>query len=109
MKTEIKRPSVAGLDRAFTIVAFSSLKENGEPVDDANVEAESARIERCVEYFYKTSKDDTLDYPQFASKFLQEKFHDIVHTAKYLGDFLDDVSNDVQEKRYYMDDAKFIS
>lgn len=109
MKTEIKRPSVAALDRAFTIVAFSSLKENGEPVDDANVEAESARIERCVEHFYKTSKDSELDYPQFASKFLQEKFHDIVHTAKYLGDFLDDVSNDVQEKLYYMDDAKFIS
>jgi hypothetical protein len=32
-----------------------------------------------------------------------------VYTAKYLGDFLDDVNNDVQEKRYYMDDAKFIS
>jgi hypothetical protein len=106
---EIKRPSVAGLEKAFTIVAFSSLNENGEPVDTANVEAESARIERCVEYFYKQDTTFELDYPQFASKFLQEKFYDLVHTTKYLGDFLDDVSNDVQEKQYYMDDAKFIS
>jgi hypothetical protein len=109
MKTEIKRPSVAGLEKAFTIVAFSSLKENGEPVDAANVEAESARIERCVEHFYKLDKDSDLDYPQFASKFLQDKYHDIVYTAKYLGDFLDDVNDDIQEKRFYMDDAKFIS
>lgn len=106
---EIKRPSVAGLEQAFNIVAYSSLKENSEPLDAANIEAESARIERCVEYFYKKDKTSDLDYPQFASKFLQEKYKDIVHTAKYLGDWLDDVSNDVQEKQFYMDDAKFIS
>lgn len=106
---KIKRPSVAGLEQAFNIVAYSSLKENNEPLDAENIEAESARIERCVEYYYKTDKDSELDYPQFASKFLQEKFKDIVYSSRYLGDFLDDVSNDVQEKRFYMDDAKFIS
>jgi hypothetical protein len=39
IKMEIKRPSDAGLEHAFTIVAYTSLNENNESVDIENVEA----------------------------------------------------------------------
>lgn len=104
----MKKPSIESLQKAFDIIAFSSLKENDEPVTTENLEAESARIERCVEYFYKKDKKCELDYPQFASKFLQENYHDIVFTAKYLDQYLDDVSDNVEEKEYYIDDVRLI-
>lgn len=105
--SKIKSPSVEGLAKAFQLVAFSSLKENSEPLTPENIDAESARIERCVEHFYKVDKSIELDYPQFASKFLQENFKDIVFGNKYLGDFLDDLP-DGQEREFFMDEAHLI-
>lgn len=96
------------LQKAFDIIAYSSLKENHEPVTPENIEAESGRIERCVEHHYKIDKKCVLDYPEFASKFLKENYHDIVFTTKYVHDYLDDVSDKVIEKEYYLEDAKFI-
>ena len=79
------------LEKAFQIVGFASLKENGEPVYQANIDAEADRIERCVEFFYRT-EDHDLQYPEYASKFLQERYKRIVFGSEYLGDWMDDVS-----------------
>jgi hypothetical protein len=103
IKMEIKRPSDAGLEHAFTIVAYTSLNENNESVDIENVEAESARIERCVEHYYKIDRNCDLDYPQFAAKFLQENFRDIVYSDKYIDDFLDGVADNTKENLVHVD------
>lgn len=105
--TKIKTPSYNGLQKAFQIVAFSSLKENNEPLDDANIDAEMARIERCVEFYYKKDKSVELDYPQFASKFLQDNYKDIVFGTKYLGFFTDDIPEG-KEKDFYMDEVNIL-
>ena len=89
------------LEKAFGIVAFASLTENDEPVFLENIEAESARIERCVEFFY-TKENHDLQYPEYASKFLQERYKDIVYSTKYLGDFLEGVADvNYEETRCY--------
>ena len=106
--TNKKTISIEKLNNAFNIVAFSSLKENGEPVTVENVEAESARIERCVEYYYQKDKKCDLDYPEFASNFLQKNFKEIVFGDKYLGFFLDDVSDEEIKKEYYIDEMPIL-
>ena len=85
-------PVLDRLEKAFNIIAIASLKENGEPVFTENIQAEADRIERCVEHFYKVENHD-LQYPEYASNFLQERYKDIVYGPKYLGDWLDDVSD----------------
>lgn len=105
----MKKVTLEALQKAFDIIAFSSLKENNEPVTAENIGAEAARIERCVEHHYKLDKKCDLDYPEFASKFLQDNYHDIVFTDKYVYDYINDVNDDVKEKQYYMDEAKFIA
>lgn len=109
MKTsEIKRPSVDGLEQAFTVVAFGRLKKLDKPFNQDSVLSEAARIERCVEFMYKTDKKEDLDYPQFASKFLKDNFKELISGKKYSGSYLSDVNDDVKEKAYYMEDATFI-
>lgn len=97
-------PSTEQLTKAFSLVAFSSLKENGESTSYENIETEAARIERCVEYYYRKEKNVTLDYPEFAGNFLQKNFKDIVFGDKFLGFFLDDVEDDIPQKEYYLDE-----
>jgi hypothetical protein len=104
---KIKTPSVEGLQKAFTIVAYSSLKQNNEPLNGENIEAEAARIERCVEYYYKIDKKAELDYPIFASKFLQDNFKQIISGNNFLGYFLDDLPEG-KEKQFYLDDARIL-
>lgn len=82
------------LEKAFSIVAFESLIKNDEPIFLENIEAEAARIERCVEHFYKVENHD-LQYPEYVSKFLQERYKDIVYGSKYLGDWLDGVQDSI--------------
>lgn len=109
MKTpEIKRPSVDGLNQAFTVVAFGRLKNLDKPFNQDSIAHEAARIERCVEYLYKIDKKMELDYPQFASIFLKENFRELISGNKYSGLYLDDVKDDVKEKEYYMDEAALI-
>ena len=104
----MKKITIEQLQKAFDIIAYSSLHENHEPVTPENIEAESARIERCVEHFYKLDKKCELDYPEFASKFLKDNYNDIVFTAKYLDQYLDDVSDDVEEKECYLENASIL-
>lgn len=85
-------PTLDRLEKAFNIVAVASLSENKEPIFLENIEAESIRIERCVEFFYRTENHD-LQYFDYASKFLQERYKDIVYGSKYHGNWLDDVSD----------------
>jgi hypothetical protein len=109
MKTpEIKRPSVEELAQAFNVVAFSRLKKMDRPFNQDSVLTESARIERCVEFYYKIDKKMELDYPQFASKFLKDNLKQLISGNKYSGTYIDDVNDDVQERKYYMEDATFI-
>ena len=110
MKTltnQIKTPSVEGLTKAFQLIAYSSLKENNEPLDIENIEAEASRIERCVEHFYLVDKLVKLDYPQFASKFLQENFKKIVFGTNFLGSYLDNIPDGI-EKESYFDDCSIL-
>jgi uncharacterized radical SAM superfamily Fe-S cluster-containing enzyme len=85
-------PTLDRLQTAFNIIALASLKENGEEVYQDNIDYEAARIERCVEHFY-VKEDHDLQYPEYASKFLSERYNDIVYSEVYLGDWLDDVQH----------------
>lgn len=105
--TKIKSPSFEGLQKAFSIIAFASLKENNESLKDENIDAEAARIERCVEYYYKIDKKADLDYPEFASKFLQDNYKEIVFGTKYLGFFTEDIPAG-KEREFFMDEAHLI-
>lgn len=80
------------LQKAFDIIAFASLQTAGEPLLLENIEAESARIERCVDFHYKTETHD-MEYTDFVTSFLQENYKDIVFTSVYDGDWLDDVKD----------------
>lgn len=104
---EIKNPTLEGLQQAYNLVAFASLKEHNKPITSESVEIEAARIERCVEFYYKRDKKVEYNLQQFASKFLQDNFKGLIKN-KYSGQYLDDVVDEVQEKKFYLDDAKFI-
>lgn len=80
------------LTKAFNLIAFASLHENGDDLFLENLEAEAARIERCVERYY-TNTDHNMQYPEFVSDFLQRNYKEIVFGDKFLGDFLDDVTD----------------
>ena len=84
--------SIERLETAFLIVGLASLKANNEPTDKENIEYEAYRIERCVEYFYVKENHD-LHYLDYATKFLRQRYNDIVHRDKYLGDWMDDVQH----------------
>jgi hypothetical protein len=98
-----KSVSLEQLETAFKILAFASLKENGEPIFPENVEVEAARIERCTEYYYKTENHD-LQYPEFAKQFLFENQKDIIYGDRFLKDYLDDVQ-EPSERQFYLEDA----
>lgn len=103
LTTQVKTPSVEGLEKAFQLIAYSSLKENDEPLNFENIEAEASRIERCVEHFYVIDKTVKLDYPQFASKFLQDNFKKIVFGTKFLDSYLDNIPDGIEKKSYIND------
>lgn len=105
MNTKI--PTLKNLEKAFQLVAYSSLKENNEPINFDNIEAESARITRCVEHHYKIDKEVKFDYLQFASNFLQENFRQLVFGKKFLGNYLDGIPEGI-EKKFYMEEARII-
>ena len=86
----VKQPTNDQLELAFKLVAYSSLKENNESVDINNIEVEAARIERCVELYYRKDLHD-LQYPEFASVFLQKNFKELVFGATYLDQYLGDL------------------
>lgn len=102
-KVSNKQPSNDQLETAFKIVAFASLKENNEDLSPESIEIESARIERCTEYYYKIQEHD-LQYPEFAKKFLFDNQKEIIYGDKFLFDFLDDVPEPV-EHQYFLEDA----
>jgi len=105
---KIKTPTQTSLELAFNLVAYSALKENNELLTAETIEIEATRIERCVEYYYKKDKKIEFDFPQFASKFLQENFKSLVFSDKYIGQYLDDVSDKVVERECFMEDANLI-
>lgn len=53
-------------------------------------EAETARIERCVEHFYKTQDFDE-DFYEFGIAFIKELANEMIFTSDYDGMFLNDV------------------
>ena len=85
-------PILDRLEQAFNIIAFSSLKEHNIPTTSDNIATESARIERCVEYFY-VKDNHVLQYPEYAAKFLTERWSSIVFTDEYQGNWIDDVQH----------------
>lgn len=103
-----KQPTIAALETAFQLVAYSSLKENNESLDFANIEVEALRIERCVESFYVSEKHD-MQYLEFASNFLRMNFKELVFGTKYLFDYLGDTINPEQETHSFLDNSQIVS
>jgi hypothetical protein len=79
------------LDNGFKIIAIASLDLRKKPLERDDIEKEAVRIERCVEHFYKVENHD-LQYPEYATKFLNEKFRDIIE-GKYDGEWLDGIKD----------------
>jgi len=80
------------LEIAFALVAEVLLyKQKKDYLDSNFVAIEAARIERCVEHFYKTEKHD-LQYPEYAIQFIQQNCKDIIN-GKYDGEWLDDIQD----------------
>lgn len=87
------------LQDAILLVAYASLKESAESLSVDNIEAEAARIERCVEFEYKNSKLD-LHFDEFVVKFLTDNYLELVYGDLYLNDYLDDVPEPNIEEVY---------
>ncbi len=103
-KTVTSTVTLQQIEDAIKIIAFASLKENGESIAVDNVEAEAARIERCVEYYYRIQEHD-LQYPDFAKQFLFENQKELIYGSKFLEDYLDDVSDSFLERE--MDSTQY--
>jgi len=80
-------PTETSIQKAFNVVAVSSLFVNGGSLHQDNIDCEAARIERCVEHFY-INEDHNLHYHDYAAKFLMDRYHDIVYSNVYCGDWL---------------------
>jgi len=96
-----------GMEAAFKILAIASLTNQKKERNTDSIETESARIERCVEYYYKTDKSVLLDYPGFVSKFLQDNYKEITSGNKFSSLYLDDLPEG-KEREYYMEDASIL-
>lgn len=67
------------------LVAFASLKHNGESTDSNNLNAEKSRIERIAESFYTKSKE-FVEYNAFIMDWTKLNMRDIVYTDKFIYD-----------------------
>ena len=80
------------LELAFGMLAEVRLYNQKKNYLDSNsVAVEAARIERCVEHFYKSEKHD-LQYPEYALQFIQVNCKDIL-SGKYDGEWLNDIKD----------------
>ena len=80
------------LELAFGMLAEVRLYNQKKNYLDSNsVAVEAARIERCVEHFYKSEKHD-LQYPEYALQFIQVNCKDILG-GKYDGEWLNDIKD----------------
>lgn len=68
----------------FLLIAYASLKHNGESTSLDNLHAERYRLERIAENFYKGSPDQ--EYNQFLIDWLRTNAHDIVYTDRFVYD-----------------------
>ena len=70
---------------ATLLVAFASLKHNGEKTDQENIRAEKYRLDRILAEEYK--KDKTIkEYNQFCLDWIKSNAEDFVKTDKWLYD-----------------------
>lgn len=72
-------------DNVLTLVAYASLKHNGESTDIDNIAAEKFRLDRIISNEFVKSKNDK-EYNQFCIDFLKENADDIVYTDKFVFD-----------------------
>lgn len=77
-----------GFEKSISIIAYAVIS-NTMPVTEANIERESARIERMLQYHYKPVID--MHWFDFTAKFLTENFKEIVFGKKYSSSYLFDV------------------
>lgn len=71
-------------ENILLLLAYASLKHNGESTGIDNIQAEKSRIERVAEYFYKVGNDQ--EYNTFMIDWLKGNAQDIVYTDKYVYD-----------------------
>ncbi len=85
MKTLLERK-----DNVLTLVAFASLKHNGESTEYENIEAEKYRLERVAEKFYlktdKKNKKSDQEYNVFIIDWIKKNINDLVYSDKYVFD-----------------------
>ena len=107
------KTKLEGVNDALKIIAYAILYNRSEKISEDSIERESARIERCVELYYKMSNESITHYLDFASKFLKDNHKEIVFGTKFNGDYLDDVKNpknnpyDIEESDLEVDDDGF--
>lgn len=87
-----KQPSTTQLDNAFKVVALASLQQHNESTDFGNVDRESLRIERCVEFYYVSENHD-LSFGEFAANFLKTNLKGLVARTEFTEDYLQDTQD----------------
>lgn len=70
---------------SFELIAFASLKHNGESVDKENIEYESLRLQRVISDQY-VKMDHNLHYNDFVKYFIKNHGRDFVFTDEFTYD-----------------------
>jgi len=81
------KKSIAQLEKAIDVIAGLRILHKKT---NLSFEAETARIERCIEFFYRTQDFDE-DYYEFGVNFIKELGTDMVNTSDYDDMYINDV------------------
>lgn len=88
------------LHKAYMIVAFAKLKHKNKPFGKLELDNETARIERCCDYYYLQDSNEKLHYFDYVKKFIQDNFKDMISSNKFDGNFIDFDYKHVKKHRY---------
>jgi hypothetical protein len=81
------KKAMVQLEKAVEVIAGLRLLHKRTKL---SFEAETARIERCIEFFYKTQDFDE-DFYEFGLNFIKELGSDMVNTTNYEDMYISDV------------------
>lgn len=81
------RKEIEQFEKAIEVVAGIRILNNKTKL---SFEAETARIERCVEHFYKTQDFDE-DFYEFGLNFIKELANELVYSGQYEDTYLSNI------------------
>lgn len=89
-------------DKLLDTLALISLKHAKEDTSERSVIAESGRIERAIEYFYKKdpakSKKLSLDYNEFVIDFIMKNYKEFVFGHGFV-EFSDQIEKELRDSK----------